>query len=298
MLFYWTLICATQKGLFVFLILNSLLFAASYWFLNLIHLFLFAGIYVGENKVVHFTCDGDLNLSKGLTASSSSSSEGFSCDLSGSCSNQLLSCSNIPDCGFKKPESGVVLTCLDCFLGEGSVYRFEYGVSSLAFVGNIRGGTCTTAKSDSPKSVIYRGMYLLHEGFGNYDVFTNNCEDFALYCKTGLLTCDDDSEALGRSGQVYGALVAPFAAVLTSPLRLFMSSPVSIAAAGVSWYCFSRYAADVGVRCDVIKVEVEDVVSFCTFKGKNKPIKDNKRRKASHSLDQTDSAAPKRQRFS
>lgn len=140
-------------------------------------------------------------------------------------------------------------------------------------------------------------MYLLHEGFGNYDVFTNNCEDFALYCKTGLLICDD-SEASGRSGQVYGVLVAPLAAVLTSPFRLFMSSPVGMTAAGVSWYCFSRYATDVGVRGDVIKVEVEDVVSFCSFKGKCKPIKDNKCRKASHSLDPTDSAAPKRQRLS
>ncbi|KAI3986782.1 hypothetical protein MKX01_039756, partial [Papaver californicum] len=51
-----------------------------------------------------------------------------------------------------------------------------------------RGGTCSMANSDPMEMVIYRAMYLLIKGFSNYDIFLNNCEDFALYCKTGLLT--------------------------------------------------------------------------------------------------------------
>ncbi|GAB2215784.1 hypothetical protein Droror1_Dr00020184, partial [Drosera rotundifolia] len=47
-----------------------------------------------------------------------------------------------------------------------------------------KGGTCTIAQSDPSEMVIHRAMYLLQNGFVNYDVFENNCEDFAIYCKT------------------------------------------------------------------------------------------------------------------
>ncbi|GAB2260899.1 hypothetical protein Droror1_Dr00011754 [Drosera rotundifolia] len=47
-----------------------------------------------------------------------------------------------------------------------------------------RDDTCTIAQSDPSETVIHRAMYLLQNGFGNYDVFENNCEDFAIYCKT------------------------------------------------------------------------------------------------------------------
>lgn len=255
---------------------------------------LFAGIYVGGNKVVHFTCEKDLDKSGGFIASSYSPSKVSLLDFSSFYSNKLPACLNIPDCGYKKPGSGVVLSCLDCFLGRDSVYRFEYGISGVGFVMKLRGGTCTTAKSDAPKEVIGRAMYLLHNGYGNYDVFQNNCEDFALYCKTGLLIHDQDSP--GRSGQVYGGLGAPVAAVLSTSLRLFMSNPIGLAAAGVSMYCLSRYATDIGVRNDVIKVEVEDIVLFRGSEGK--PTKINKPDGESVSLNQTDIPAPKRQRSS
>ncbi|KAI9127768.1 hypothetical protein K1719_000761 [Acacia pycnantha] len=117
-------------------------------------------------------------------------------------------CPTFPDCGFKQPNSGVVLSYLDCFL---------------------RNGSC---------------------------LLRNNCEDFALYCKTGLLIVD--KQGVGRSGQasVIGALLA---AVLSSPLKLLMLSPVGVATVTAGMYVMSRYATDIGVRSDVIKVAVEDL---------------------------------------
>ncbi|KAL9234567.1 hypothetical protein vseg_009425 [Gypsophila vaccaria] len=203
------------------------------------------GIYVGGSKVVHFTPDRDRKIS-----SESSTSSDPTRDVP-------PSCDTFPDCGFRQPSSGVILSCLDCFLGKGSLYLFEYGVTPSAFLAKVRGGTCTTAQSDLPGTVIHRAMYLLQNGFGNYNVFRNNCEDFALYCKTGLLIVD--TEGVGRSGQASSIVGAPLAALLSTPLKLLMPSPVGVATVTAGMYCMSRYATDIGVRTDVIKVPVEDL---------------------------------------
>ncbi|KAK2969610.1 hypothetical protein RJ640_008904 [Escallonia rubra] len=206
------------------------------------------GIFVGGSKVVHFTPERQ-NDSNSCPESSLISFDEIS-DLSSSCPTY-------PDCGFRQPNSGVVLTCLDCFLRNGALYCFDYGVSPSVFIAKVRGGTCTTAPSDPPDSVIHRAMYLLQNGFGNYDVFQNNCEDFTLYCKTGLLTVD--RLGVGRSGQASSVIGAPLAALLSSPLKLLIPSPVGVATVTAGMYCMSRYATDIGVRTDVIKVAVEDL---------------------------------------
>ncbi|CAA0812144.1 NC domain-containing protein-related [Striga hermonthica] len=139
----------------------------------------------------------------------------------------------------------------------GSLYAFEYGVTPSTFLAKIHGSTCTTAPSDSPGSAIHRAMYLLSNGFGNYDVFLNNCEGFALYCMTGLLTVD--RAGVGRSGQASSVIGAPLAALLSSPLKLLMSGPVGVAAATAGVYCASRYATDIGVWKNMVKVAVEDL---------------------------------------
>ncbi|OEL36013.1 hypothetical protein BAE44_0002969 [Dichanthelium oligosanthes] len=59
----------------------------------------------------------------------------------------------------------------------------------------------------------------------DYDVFENNCEDFALYCKTGLL---------------------PPPAPMTSDGAARRPPP---------------YITDIGMRKDVVKVEVENLVA-------------------------------------
>ncbi|KAF3776969.1 hypothetical protein EJ110_NYTH39781 [Nymphaea thermarum] len=204
------------------------------------------GIYVGGNKVVHFTraVESAPNVG-GFNTYSSSKESG---------------CPNFPDCGFRLPNSGVVLTCLDCFLGKGSLYLFEYGTPPPVFIAKIRGGTCTTAQSDPPETVIHRAMYLLQNGFGNYNVFQNNCEDFALYCKTGLLIMD--KSGVGRSGQASSLVGAPLAAVLSSPFQFFLASPVGVATVTAGMYCMSRYATDIGVRTDVVKVPVEEMTAI------------------------------------
>ncbi|XP_059634407.1 protein LEAD-SENSITIVE 1 [Cornus florida] len=204
------------------------------------------GIFVGGSKVVHFTPRRDVHSSSDTTLNSYDEM-----------SILPSSCPIFPDCGFRQPNSGVVLTCLDCFLRNGSLYCFEYGVSPSVFLAKVRGGTCTTAASDPLETVVHRAMYLLQNGFGNYDVFQNNCEDFALYCKTGLLTVD--RLGVGRSGQASSVIGAPLAALLSSPLKLLMPSPVGVATVTAGMYCMSRYATDIGVRTDVIKVAVEDL---------------------------------------
>ncbi|CAA7399809.1 unnamed protein product [Spirodela intermedia] len=189
------------------------------------------GIYVGGNKVVHFTSNRPVSSS--------------------------ATCPTFPDCGFKQPGSSVVLTCLDCFLGNGLLHCFEYGVAPSAFFTKLRGGTCTTAAADPPEAAIHRAMYLLRIGFGSYDIFKNNCEDFAIYCKTGLLTLDKAGP--GKSGQASALLNFPLAAALSSPLQLVMASPAGVAVAAAGVYCAGRYMTDVGVRRDVIKISVEEL---------------------------------------
>ncbi|XP_054782850.1 protein LEAD-SENSITIVE 1-like [Prosopis cineraria] len=218
------------------------------------------GIFVGGSKVVHFRPERNL---KSIAETSSNLDD----------DETSSPCPTFPDCGFRQPNSGVVLSCLDCFLRNGSLYCFEYGVSPSVFMAKIRGGTCTTAPSDPPESVIQRAMYLLQNGFGSYDVFQNNCEDFAMYCKTGLLIVD--KQGVGRSGQASSVIGAPLAAVLSSPLKLLMPSPVGVATVTAGMYCMSRYATDIGVRSDVIKVAVEDLAVNLGWTNSNEEVAEN-----------------------
>ena len=233
------------KNLEFLLMLRPSIYSACYiqcsdiMYCGLLSIYHNAGIFVGGSKVVHFTR---------VETSDHSDDEMIALPSS---------CPTFPDCGFRQPKSGVVLTCLDCFLQNGSLYSFEYGVTPSVFFAKVRGGTCITAASDPPETVIHRAMYLLQNGFGNYAVFQNNCEDFALYGKTGLLTVD--SLRVGRSGQASSVIGAPLAALLSSPLKLLMPSPVGVATVTAGMYCMSRYATDIGVRTDVIKVAVEDL---------------------------------------
>ncbi|KAL4566978.1 hypothetical protein LXL04_022548 [Taraxacum kok-saghyz] len=204
------------------------------------------GIFVGGNKVVHFTRDPE----KSSTTSFSSYDI-----MTSKSKTPSTTCTSYADCGFRQPESGVVISCLDCFLQSGALYRFEYNVNKAVFCAKVRGGSCTTAMSDEPDLVIHRAMRLLHNGFGNYDVVLNNCEDFALYCKTEILAKH------GTSGQVATVLGAPLAALLMSPLKFVVPSPVVVTVTA-GMYCVTRYKNDVGVRSDVVKVNVEDLVAM------------------------------------
>ena len=161
---------------------------------------------------------------------------------------------------------GVVMSCLDCFLhgggGSGGLYLFHYAVSPAFFLAKARGGTCTLAASDPGHVVVHRARYLLDKGgFGAYSLFKNNCEDFAIYCKTGLLV--QTAFSVGRSGQL-ASLTAAFSAVASSPLRFLTTSAGGLALVTTGMYCVGRYVSDIGVRRDVIKVPVQTLVVQAT----------------------------------
>lgn len=64
---------------------------------------------------------------------------------------------------------------------------------------------------------------------------------------------------MGQSGQAVSIIGGPLAAVLSTPLRLVTTNVYGMAATAVTVYCASRYAADIGMRKDVMKVDAEDL---------------------------------------
>ncbi|XP_062074802.1 protein LEAD-SENSITIVE 1-like [Humulus lupulus] len=138
-----------------------------YSFRNL-HAYSHHGIYVGDNRVIHFTRTQE-------SESESSADNNF----------KIERCKH---CGYEpKKNRGVVKTCLKCFLKGHRLFRFKYGVPSSNLVLN-RSGTCTTGSCGySEDEVVQRATDILKsdEGFGHFDIFENNCEAFAMYCKTG-----------------------------------------------------------------------------------------------------------------
>ncbi|PWA67928.1 hypothetical protein CTI12_AA311450 [Artemisia annua] len=253
------------------------------------------GIYVGEQKVVHFIGQDKASFGSGFRwnsssrfSSSHSSLSAFlnsnsGCSLSKSVENTSGSsrtslgsfcsssnpsrpalCLGLPECGFQQPGTGVLISCLNCFLDTGSLYRFQYGVWKITYVSKLRGGTCTTAESDPPEEVIDRALYLFHNGFGRYDVVKNNCEDFALYCKTGLMI--RGKPTTGSSGQVNAVCNAELCKVifLTAAVANIVSNLAVVPGAGFVAVvaCRNRYKTDIGVRDDVEKVDVEEAVEF------------------------------------
>ncbi|XP_030531836.1 protein LEAD-SENSITIVE 1-like [Rhodamnia argentea] len=204
------------------------------------------GIYIGDDQVIHFTRRGREGAGTVLD---------FLLVSSGP-SQSLVPCET---CTPPEEGHGVVSSCLNCFLSNGILYRFEYSVTPALFLAKARGGTCTLAVSDPSDVVVHRAKYLLENGFGCYNVFKNNCEDFAIYCKTGLLVLEQG--AIGQGGQAVSIVGGPLAAVLSTPLRLLTTNIYGMAASAVVVYCVSRYAADIGsgVRRDVVKVSAEDL---------------------------------------
>ncbi|KAJ6819524.1 uncharacterized protein M6B38_399995 [Iris pallida] len=211
------------------------------------------GIFVGENKVVHFTRGRGEEVGTGTVL-----------DLLLLSSGPNRSQTPCPTCSVQLSDSsGVVSSCLDCFLAGGVLYRFEYAVNTALFLAKARGGTCTLAVSDEADAVVKRASYLLSNGgFRCYNVFKNNCEDFAIYCKTGLLVAEQG--VVGQSGQAISIIGGPLAAVMSTPFRLLTTNLYGMAATAVGVYCASRYIADIGNRLDVVKVEVEDLTAGLT----------------------------------
>ncbi|KAH7863149.1 hypothetical protein Vadar_013950 [Vaccinium darrowii] len=206
------------------------------------------GIFVGENTVIHYMQKAE-GSSSSTTISGLISSFSSSTTLAASEKIFQSTCSKGPDCGLRQPGNGVALSCLDCFLGNKKLRRYQYEVTGGEFKAKLRGGTCTIAKSDPPEKVIRRARYLLEAGFGNYNLSDHNCEDFALYCKTGLLIPNE--EAFGTSGQINSVQAA-----LSS-----VGDHLSVIEY-TRTYNETRYSKDIGVRKDAMEVPVENVASI------------------------------------
>ncbi|KAJ0609319.1 putative LRAT domain-containing protein [Helianthus annuus] len=135
---------------------------------------------------------------------------------------------------------------------QGKLYRFKYEASREFLVAKLRGGTCTTARSDPPEEVIHRATYLYENGYLEYDLMNNNCEDFALYCKTGLWSNDIGYQ--GRSSQAN--MVHPTKKEDRTENRMQRF------ATAIPRSCSKRENKDLGVQEDVVKVPVEELSSF------------------------------------
>ncbi|KAL6619160.1 hypothetical protein ACP70R_034299 [Stipagrostis hirtigluma subsp. patula] len=212
------------------------------------------GIYVGDNTVIHFTRGRDQEVGTGtvidlLLVSSGPKRSNTPCSV---CTGEVTTSTTAET-------NGVVSSCLDCFLAGGALYRFEYAVNPALFLAKARGGTCTLATSDPNETVVHRAQYMLTNGFRCYSLFKSNCEDFAIYCKTGLLVAERG--VVGQSGQAISIIGGPLAAVVSTPFRLVTTNIYGMAVMAVGVYCASRYAADIANRPDVVKVEVEDLAA-------------------------------------
>lgn len=207
------------------------------------------GVYIGDEKVIHFTRGRGQEVGTGTVL-----------DLLLMSSAPKRRETPCPNCNAQFADShGVASSCLDCFLAGGVLYRFEYSVSPALFLAKARGGTCTLAISDPEDVVVKRANHLLSNGFRCYNLFKNNCEDFAIYCKTGLLVAEQG--VVGQSGQAISIIGGPLAAVLSFPFRLLTTNLYGMAVTAVGVYCASRYIADIGNRRDVVKVEAEDLTT-------------------------------------
>jgi hypothetical protein len=202
------------------------------------------GIYVGDGMVIHFT-DGAIQQTETPTISNSF----FTSSVPSSKSSVPSSGSSVPSpdtnipcprCGdcCQTRKNGVISSCLDCFLSGGGLHLFLYGVCRLHFIAQARGGTCTLASSDPTEVVLHRALYLLENGFGDYHFYKNNCEDFAIYCKTSFLSSE------GGSGQA----ASYWAGVKSMPLI------------GCAVYSCKRLEYDIGNRSSgETKVAVEGI---------------------------------------
>ncbi|KAF3433952.1 hypothetical protein FNV43_RR25055 [Rhamnella rubrinervis] len=119
----------------------------------------YQGIYVGDGKVIHLT------RAPGPIIFSSRSNRSSSYHPSGA---DRVECCSIEE-----------------FLSGGDLKLYHYGVNRALF-SIKRGGTCTLTHSDPPEKVRQRAFVHLGKDFGGYDLLGNNCEDFAIYIKTGL----------------------------------------------------------------------------------------------------------------
>ncbi|XP_058092907.1 protein LEAD-SENSITIVE 1-like [Magnolia sinica] len=141
------------------------------------------GIFVGEDKVIHFT--------------SSKADSGYS--STATVSKNVSKKKPCTKCGYDG-KAGVIETCLDCFLKGGELYRYGYNISRRRLM-FTRFGTCTSVSCGPVEDTLRRAYDYLKNGYiTDYSFLEKNCEDFAVNCKTGL-TVPTGADTNTLSGQ-------------------------------------------------------------------------------------------------
>ncbi|GAB2295627.1 hypothetical protein Dimus_029782 [Dionaea muscipula] len=168
-----------------------------------------------------------------------------------------------PKCGFRAANGSAVLrSCLRCFLGKRGVPRlYRYGVPAVDHM-ILRGGTCSTAKREpDPSVVVHRAKYLLKNGFGRYNLIINNCEDFAVYCSTGLVVLSGQVASVSRALTSLASII-----IITIAASPFISGVIvlveTVCLILVPLMMAKHKAADIGVRKEFVKVRVELLVAI------------------------------------
>ncbi|XP_060672405.1 protein LEAD-SENSITIVE 1-like [Ziziphus jujuba] len=151
----------------------------------------------------------------------------------------------------------VVTSSIEDFLSGGDVYLFEYGVNPALFLTIFLEHNSTLASANPPQVVQDCAAFLLNNGsYSDYYRFINNDEDFAMYCKTGLLVVD--SIVFSRSWQTTFFL-AVITAVFLSLLQLAPATFTGLAARCLGIYYVCRLASDIGARRNVVNIEAESL---------------------------------------
>ncbi|GJU59781.1 putative endopeptidase, NLPC/P60 domain, LRAT-like domain protein [Tanacetum coccineum] len=175
------------------------------------------GIFVGEGKIIHFVSTiRDYEGSRFLAPLKILSG------VSTSHHKEKSPCS-VSYCGMEKvAESGVKVPVVEHALWRNLIQE----------------------------DVMHRATYLYENGYGKYDLMNNNCEDFALYCKTGLWSTDKESQ--GRSSQANMVRPTRHAKkdkdLVESVTRIATYIPRSFS---------KRENKDLGHRNDVVKLDEE-----------------------------------------
>uniref|UniRef100_A0A6N2M1B2 LRAT domain-containing protein n=1 Tax=Salix viminalis TaxID=40686 RepID=A0A6N2M1B2_SALVM len=159
------------------------------------------------------------------------------------------------------------------YVGDKEVIHFTRGAGQEIGTGTIIHAQIVVINQGLMVSSCPASIVSSQNGFGGYHIFKNNCEDFAIYCKTGLLI--NTNLSVGRSGQAASFLAAG-AATLSSPLRFLTSfSGLTVVGYGMygvipvvgfGMYCVSRLVSDIGVRPDVSKIPVEQLAAHSQLK--------------------------------
>lgn len=123
------------------------------------------GIYVGDDRVIHFSRISPKKGSKYV------------------CTHGV---DDVPFPTTTDNTSAVRKSCVSCFRRmqkkRHSLYRYEYDGGVFAM---LRVHSSRTRAQDAHVVVERAYKSLCDQDFGEYDLFFNNCETFAFYCKTG-----------------------------------------------------------------------------------------------------------------